>query len=248
MNTAEIQRRMYDEVGSVRFMRRDRAFRRRLSIVHTFLQSLPPGKLLDVGCSNGEITRTFAKHELFGMDISPVSVDEACGNGINARVGDLEAEFPFDEGAFDIVFSGETIEHTIRTDFFLSQCNRMLRDGGHLVLTTPNVNSLASIIIMHMLDLPPVAAARYRSPHVRDFTKRVLGHALNQNGFEVLAVRGTFLGFPWPRVVDVIIGPIDSTVAYLAPRISAGLVVLARKTKEARYDASTEFQEALDIH
>lgn len=247
MSTSEIQRRMYDDLGAARFMRRDRAFRRRLTIVHGLLEHLSPGRLLDIGCSNGEITKSFRQHTLYGMDISPVSVEEARANGIDARVGDLEQEFPFPDGSFDIVFSGETIEHTIRTDFFLSECNRLLQVGGHLIVTTPNVNCLASAVTMHLLDLPPLAAARYRSPHVRDFTIRVLTYALKENGFDVIVVRGTSLGFPWPPYIERIIGSIDSALAYGVPRLSAGLVVLAKKMRSTQYDPSIELQETLEL-
>lgn len=45
--------------------------------------------------------------------------------------------FPFQEGAFDWLFSTEVLEHIYDTVPFLAECHRVLRPGGGLLLTVP---------------------------------------------------------------------------------------------------------------
>ena len=182
---------------------------------------------------------------LHGIDISPQAVREARIKGIDARCADIADGLPFNDASFDVVFAGETLEHTVRTDFFLCECNRVLHADGHLLLTTPNVNSVASWLMMSMLNLPPYASARYRSPHVRDLTTRLLKLALRNNGFATIKIHGTWLGLPWPAAVEWFFGPVEAALAYGLPRIAAGLTVLARKVGPVRYDPAVEIQTTL---
>ena len=56
---------------------------------------------------------------------------------------DLETtELPIEDGYFDFVLCGEVIEHMeIDPMFMLSELNRVVKDGGRLLVTTPNVLS-----------------------------------------------------------------------------------------------------------
>jgi SAM-dependent methyltransferase len=77
-----------------------------------------------------------------GIDISPVIVAAAATRnpGIEAIVADVRG-LPFPDASFDMVFSGSTLDHfhsaaDIRTA--LSELRRVLRPGGHMVLTMDN--------------------------------------------------------------------------------------------------------------
>jgi SAM-dependent methyltransferase len=225
-----------------------RAHRRRMELTMAMLAKIRPGKLLDVGCSDGALTVFFRPFDLFGIDISPEMVRRAEQRGIRARCADASEGLPFEAHAFDVVFAGETLEHTVRTDFFLSECNRVLTPGGSLIITTPSVNSVASWLLMGLLDMPPYGAARYRSPHVRDFTKRSLTLAMRNSGFAMRELRGTWLGLPWPRRLEPVFGPLEAAIANVVPRIAAGVVLRAEKTADARFDPTTEIQPTLDSY
>ena len=47
--------------------------------------------------------------------------------------------FPISDGEFDAVLTSEVLEHVFNPDEFLSEINRVLRDGGVLLLTVPFV-------------------------------------------------------------------------------------------------------------
>ena len=61
---------------------------------------------------------------------------------LNGRFGDLFA------GQFDAVMAVELIEHLENPWHFLRQCFAILRPGGHLFVTTPNINNSASKAIL----------------------------------------------------------------------------------------------------
>ena len=54
--------------------------------------------------------------------------------------------FPYADASFDTVLCCELIEHLFADPMhMMSEINRILKPGGHLVLTTPNIGSLRAI-------------------------------------------------------------------------------------------------------
>lgn len=58
--------------------------------------------------------------------------------------GDMEKRLPFDDGSFDVVASIEGIEHTDMQEHFIRELRRVLKPGGRLLLSTPNILCLRS--------------------------------------------------------------------------------------------------------
>lgn len=77
-----------------------------------------------------------------GYDV--VEVDLFPRPGIRGVCADACARFPFADAAFDVVLSMEGIEHFEHQAGFVRECARVLRPGGWLVLTTPNVLTLSA--------------------------------------------------------------------------------------------------------
>jgi len=95
-------------------------------------------KILDVGCGTG---MTAVKLKEFGtvcgVDISPKSIKQARSRLDKAYACPAE-ELPFQDGVFDVVVCTETIEHTLSPVRALFEFHRVLKQGGHLILSTPN--------------------------------------------------------------------------------------------------------------
>ncbi len=54
--------------------------------------------------------------------------------------------FPYPDEHFDLVIAGEIIEHMIYDPMYLLlESRRVLREGGYLLVTTPNIGGLASV-------------------------------------------------------------------------------------------------------
>lgn len=101
-------------------------------------------RLLDVGCGGGHISRLIADWrpdlEVVGLDLSPQQIARAqkAGDGYGQRlsyvVGSATA-LPFADGSFDALISVGSIKHWPDRLLGLSECVRVLRPGGLMIVT-----------------------------------------------------------------------------------------------------------------
>jgi ubiquinone/menaquinone biosynthesis C-methylase UbiE len=131
----------------------------------------------------------------------------------------------------------EVIEHICNTDNLLNELNRVIRKNGYLILTFPNVNQPISWLAQIVFDFPPVYSARYKSPHVRDFTLRIIKKILPVFGFDIKNVRGTDL---YPSV-----GKLSQWVAKNIPRVSEKIVVVSTKKRKPQKTANVVWDTRL---
>jgi len=112
---------------------------------------LPGGaKILDTGCGPGELVLalTTKGYDVWGVDISSAMVKEATktleGGGFRGfrqiRQGDVE-NLEFADGSFDVVIAAGVLEYQKEDARFLSEMNRVVRKGGHLILNVTNRSS-----------------------------------------------------------------------------------------------------------
>jgi SAM-dependent methyltransferase len=112
-----------------------------------------------------------------------------------------------------VVVTLEAIEHLLDPDELLQEARRVLAPGGHLVLSTPRLDSFLVIGSLLLGMQPPGVEAssrrRYGSPfgeqrpsgHVHLFTRRALTEALTANGFRLEAYgEGRFSSSWWQAV------------------------------------------------
>ena len=94
--------------------------------------------LLDVGCGDGGVARLLRERV---ADVVAVDIEESRswddGPGLTFRKADGEA-LPFDEGAFDIVHSKDSLHHMTWPDRALAEYGRVLRPGGTALIVEAN--------------------------------------------------------------------------------------------------------------
>lgn len=99
-----------------------------------------------------------------GADVSRFQIDiykrnlDAAGVDYESVVLD-DYTFPFDDNQFDAVLSFETVEHMGEPAVFISEIGRVLKPGGELLLTCPNilwepVHWLAAVFDLHHSEGP----------------------------------------------------------------------------------------------
>jgi 2-polyprenyl-3-methyl-5-hydroxy-6-metoxy-1,4-benzoquinol methylase len=99
----------------------------------------PGRKVLDLGCRDGGLTRTYANgNEIVGVDADREALAAAAQLGIETRWADLDEPLTFDEASFDVVVAGELLEHLRDPSRLVSDVRRVLRPGGTFVASVPN--------------------------------------------------------------------------------------------------------------
>jgi SAM-dependent methyltransferase len=123
----------------------------------------------------------------------------SAGDRFECDVDLFDAEkdrFPYPDGAFATVLCCELIEHLPSDPMHMMfEINRILRDGGHLVLTTPNIASLRALSAILQGYHPGFFPAYLRPPeegepsdarHNREYTPKEIHHLLTDAGFSVV--------------------------------------------------------------
>jgi len=140
------------------------------------------------------------------------SVTSQDGETFVCAIDHFDAEkdrYPYPDEHYATVLCGELIEHLFADPMHLmTEVNRILKPGGHLVLTTPNVASLRGIAAIlkgyHPGFFPaylrPSSAEDNDARHNREYTPREIRQLLENSGFEVaLLETGEFRDAPHPE-------------------------------------------------
>ena len=144
-----------------------------------FINSLPSGIILDVGCGNGSILEGVdSRWEKHGVEISKYGANKASEfcNIFNGTL--IEAKYP--DSNFDVVFLFHVLEHMLDPINELIEIRRVLKTNGYLILGTPDFDS--------------GCARRYGSnyrmlndkTHTSLFTNESLDRLLSDYGFNTL--------------------------------------------------------------
>jgi len=184
--------------------------------------------VLDLGCLDGMIGELFLKqgNRVSGIDASRVAVEKAQKRGISAVCSDLNLSFPFDTASFDVVFAGEVIEHVGDIDHFMTEILRVLRPGGALIVTTPNLASLGRRLML-LLNRNPYIENSPSDPasvgHVRYFIRSTLEAYLKKQGFGIYQSTSDIIYFTASRYLR------STLLARWFPSLGKSLIVLAKK-------------------
>lgn len=124
---------------------------------YQFIKNVPTKlKILEVGCSYGYLTYSLNKtgHDSFGIDLSKNAVDFAINNfGNYYTLSSIENYKTKDK--FDLIIANELIEHLKNPKKFVKICSNLLKEHGHIIITTPNKDYFPKKSIWRT-DLPPV--------------------------------------------------------------------------------------------
>jgi methionine biosynthesis protein MetW len=214
---------------------------RRVHLILNALRDLGPvRRALDVGCGDGTLAAVFARHcdQVTGIELSMEACTIAHSRGIEVAQADVENyAFPFRSESFDVVVAGEIIEHMTDPDHFLREITRVLKPGGHCILTTPNLASWYNRLLLllgyqpyhtdvsffHQVGkLRPIVDGG--SGHFRVFTLRALRELLAIHHLRPIAIQGCTV----PMTLRFPLNMVERTLSSF-PAISSYLVVLTRK-------------------
>jgi SAM-dependent methyltransferase len=195
-----------------------------------------PARILDLGCGDGAAASLAAQrnpgHHLIGFDWSAGALGRARRLGLTVVRSGMDP-IPVAPGSVDVVIMSELIEHLVDTDSALDEVFRVLRPGGSLLLSTPNlaawynrgllafgIQPIFSEVSLHGVFGRP---GRVVAGHLRLFTRRALTEFLAASGFRCVTVTGArYHDVPRP------LGPLDLAFCRW-PSAASILLVHARK-------------------
>ena len=158
------------------------------------------GKILDAPCGDGEVSIELAKlgFEISGVDMVDELLPEArAALGGRFRVADMTRPLPWPDASFDLVLSIEGVEHLEDAYSFIREMHRLVKPGGLLIVTTPNIISLRSRMrffgsgFYNCNPRPLEESGRHPLHHIGLRTFHELRYLLHVSGFRLEDVSGT---------------------------------------------------------
>ncbi len=157
------------------------------------LERVPPGaRVLDLGCGEGRFAERLqrAGAEVLAVDVAeePLRRARAGNPELRTQLIDGEGEWDIPDASFDVVWAGEVIEHVADTSRWLSELRRVLRSGGRLLLSTPELGAFG---LLSAALSRRAFAARFdpQGDHLRHYDRATLSALMASFGFEQLSVR-----------------------------------------------------------
>ncbi|MBT6733722.1 MAG: methyltransferase domain-containing protein [Gammaproteobacteria bacterium] len=114
--------------------------------VYAYIESMGDlsGKtVLDIPSGDGRATNIFKKQ---GANVISLDIFPRKGKTYSSKYGDMTESLDIDDNAIDIIICQEGIEHVPDQYNLLKEFNRILKKGGDLILTTPNISNIRSKI------------------------------------------------------------------------------------------------------
>jgi 2-polyprenyl-3-methyl-5-hydroxy-6-metoxy-1,4-benzoquinol methylase len=112
-----------------------------------------------------------------GLELSGPQAEYCRARGLEVDCASFDGS-GLPPGSFDAVTASHLIEHLNRPDNFVREAHRLLKRGGHLYITTPNIDGFQARLF----------GSRWRSAifdHLYLFSRRTLAALLEHSGFRV---------------------------------------------------------------
>jgi SAM-dependent methyltransferase len=206
-NAAAFDQREYD--------REFEAHRHRVECIARVIRAHGPfDRGADIGCFGGVATKYYEAAgiaRMDGFDVSPVSVEHMRARGRDAYLWEAgAAPCPAASGTYDVLIASEVIEHVVDTESALAEMKRVLKPGGWLILTTPNLTFWLSRLRMlagkSAISMPSISVGFSRESvidvlHVRIGTLDEWRALLEHMEFEVRNISATsyLQSYRYPR-------------------------------------------------
>lgn len=112
------------------------------NVVAALLPSDPQLKVLDIPSGAGAFTQRLMNRNI---EVHPSDIENLMEvKNQNFRSADMNEKLPYPDNFFDAVVCIDGIEHLENPFSFIRESFRILRPGGSIILSTPNVNSMRS--------------------------------------------------------------------------------------------------------
>ncbi|KKS12515.1 MAG: Methyltransferase type 12 [Candidatus Daviesbacteria bacterium GW2011_GWB1_41_5] len=190
-------------------------------------------RVLEIGCGTGLFTEAISvtKNEIIAIDLSPILLDLArqrvSKQNTIFKVEDAHSTTFVDE-SFDFIIGSSTLHHLV-VDLALKEFWRLLKVGGGLMFTEPNMLNPQIALERNM---PFIRKLAHNSPDETAFFRWSLADKLKASGFKSISIQPfDFMHPAIPRpllsVMDPILMGMESVP--LIREIAGSLIIKATK-------------------
>lgn len=184
----------------------------------------PDTAVLEIGYARGGLLDQLGERrdlKKYALDIHP----RPAKDGITFVRHDLNRGIPdFGGRKFDVIFAGEVIEHTFDDKKFLEDLRGLLKPGGTLALTVPNIFFLASRIAFPFGVMPFMAYAPF---HYHLYSVKSLSELVAESGYTVEKTVSSHLLIS--TRMNVPLGKLCEWLGDLFPSFGAHIILFATK-------------------
>ena len=158
------------------------------------IEAIPEGgaTVLDVGCGKGTLGRWLKENGVrtaWGIELVPAAGEEARRWLDDVVVGNVEqAELPWPEASVDGIICADVLEHTVDPWKVVARLKRLLKPGGWIVASLPNVAFHRNIRSMLRGEWRYADEGLLDRTHLRFFTLQTIEELFARNGMAIEAV------------------------------------------------------------
>jgi ubiquinone/menaquinone biosynthesis C-methylase UbiE len=170
---------------------------------------------VDLGCGDGQTTMKYLQKDYrpktFAIDIID-KMNKEIHNEVNLILANIDFAIPLKDNSVDVIVCNQTIEHLRNLEQFFTEVKRVLKNGGFAVISSVNLSSLHSIIMLCLTMYPTILTPYrvylgnflYGQPgigHNWGFNRAILKDIARFFGFELIKIWGQGYYFV-PRMVS----------------------------------------------
>jgi 2-polyprenyl-3-methyl-5-hydroxy-6-metoxy-1,4-benzoquinol methylase len=150
----------------------------------------PIGRVLDVGCGEGEVDRLLRAEgatSLTGIEINERAAERARGVLDDLRIGAVEEVLSSLSGSFDTICCYDVLEHLVDPATVLSGLRSVAAPGARLHVSVPNARHYSLLADLVLRGTFGYTEWGHRdSTHLRWFTRRDIVAAIEATGWRVI--------------------------------------------------------------
>lgn len=181
--------------------------------------------VVDIGCGDGFLLKKLLEKDknvrVLGLDISPVALEKAKENGIDAILCDITEKLPFEDNSFDSALLLDVLEHMFQPEPVLKEAVRISK--GYVYISVPNFVSLPARIQVLLGGIPENNTLR--KGHIFWVTRKALHTLIQRCGLTI--EKEAFTTF-WENTP--ILGPIMKAIVKIKPELfSLAFAIKAKK-------------------
>lgn len=166
--------------------------KRVFELVRQYLVSPQGKRVCDLPCGAGAFSAELAG---LGCDVTAVDLETVEPFQFDRErlvLADANLRLPFEDSEFDMMVSIEGIEHLENPSFFVRECARIVKSGGLVILSTPNVDSYRSRRSVHIHGFHkyfrPLSAEHKMAWHLHPIDMTFMRGALRKAGLKLVEI------------------------------------------------------------